>query len=179
MRIASKIKYLLSIITAKLSISHKNLHSLLVNQKAKFTLILDYQMLRINHYNSLFCMRSIPKSHIKHCLISQSYILFTYFVFSWVVEASAVHFIDCLAHVPWQQRSLDAGSLLTSFFTASSLCINSSVTSVALTCITAYAQYFSIFHCFPIQCFFTAVCCIVIICKHTFSTFTLLNLKGF
>ena len=136
-------------------------------------------MLRINHYNSLFCLRSMPKSHMKHCLIPQPHTLLTHFVFSWVVEASAACFIDCLACVPWWQRGLDAGSLLASSFTASSFCISDSVTSAALTCITACVWCFSTFCCLPTQCCFITACHIAMTCRHAFSTFILLNSEGF
>ena len=113
------------------------------------------------------------KSHMKHCFISQSYTLLTCFVFDWVVEASTVCFIDCLAHIPWWwkgvegsaahfidylthilwwQRDVNAGSSLASSSTASLLYINGSVTSVTLICITAYAQYSFTFYCFAAQC---------------------------
>ena len=134
---------------------------------------------------------------MKHHLISQFYTLFTHFVFNWVVEVyfidylayvlwwwrgvegSAVCFVDCLAHVLWQWRGVGAESLLVSFFMALLLCIDSSVTSAALICITAYVQCFSIFYCFAAQCCFITAHCIVMICKHTFFTFTFLNSEGF
>ena len=136
-------------------------------------------MLRINHYNSLFCVRNMLKSYMKHYFILWSHTLLTCFVFSWVVEVSAAYFIDCLACMPWQQRGLDAGSSLASSFTVLSLCIDDSVTLTVLICITAYAQCFSIFCCFPAQCCSTAAHYIAMTCKHTFFTFTLLNSEKF
>ena len=124
-------------------------------------------------------MRSIPKSHMKHCLISQPHTLLTCFVFSWVVEASAVCFIDCLACVPWWWRGLGAGSSLASFFTALLLCIDDLMTLMILICITACVWCFSIFCCFSAQCCFTAACCIAMTCRCAFSTFTLSNSEGF
>ena len=124
-------------------------------------------------------MRSMFKLHIKHCFISQSHILLTYFVFGWVVEASAACFVDCLAYVPWWWRGLGAGFSLASFFTALLLYIDSSVTLMMLICITAYVWCFSTSCCFSIQYCSTAAYCIIIICKCIFSTFNFLNLEGF
>ena len=124
-------------------------------------------------------MRSISKSYMKHCLILWPHTLLTYFVFGWVVEASAACFIGCLAHVPWWRRGLDAGSSLASFSTASLLCIDNSVTLMILTCITAHMWCSFTSHCFPTQCCSIATCHIAMICKHVFSTSTLLNSEGF
>ena len=140
------------------------------------------------------------KLHIKHCFLSQFHTFFICFVFDWVVKASAVCFVDCLAHVPWwwrgvedftvcfidcfayvfwQQKGIGAKFSLTSSFMALLFYISSLVILTVLICITACVQCFFIFYCFAVQCCFTAVHCIVIICKCTSFTFTLLNSKGF
>ena len=136
-------------------------------------------MLRINHYNSLFCVRSMSKLYMKYCFILWSHILLTCFVFDWVVEASAACFVDCLAYVLWQQRGLGAGFSLISSFTVLLLCISDLMILVMLICITACVWCFFIFYCFSAQCCSIAACCIVMICKHAFFTFIFSNSEGF
>ena len=124
-------------------------------------------------------MRSMPKLHMKHCFISQSHTLLTCFVFSWVVEVSAACFVGCLAHVPWWQRGLGAGSLLASFFTVLLFCIDDSVISVVLICITAHAQCSFTSYCFSAQCCSITAYHIAMICRCAFFTSTFLNSEGF
>ena len=81
--------------------------------------------------------------------------------------------------MPWWQRGLGAGSSLTSFFTALLLYIDDSVISATLICITACAWCFSIFYCFPAQCFSITVHYIAMTCRCAFSTSTLSNSEGF